>query len=140
MSDVKFYYCTICGNIIEKIHDSGLTPMCCMRDMEELKAGMTDGRFESHVPICETSGRKVRICVGAEPHPMEKDHFIEWIELVTDKGIYRRHLNPGDEPFAKFRLCKNEKITDVFAYCNRHKLWRGAMPADDMDYDRYTDD
>lgn len=123
MSDVKYYYCTVCGNIIEMIHDTGNTPMCCMRDMVELEAGTTDGSTEYHVPVCKLHKNSVEINVGHEPHPMEKIHYIEWIELVTTKGSHRIYLQPGDEPNAHFHLCNNEEPIKVYAYCNKHKLW-----------------
>lgn len=138
MNGTKFYYCTVCGNIIEKVHDSGLIPTCCMREMEELEAGAVEASTEHHIPMCEKNGKKVDICVGQKPHPMEKDHYIEWIEVVTDKGVYRRHLSPGDEAKAHFHLLGNENILCVYAYCNKHKLWQGKC--EETEYNRYTDD
>lgn len=145
MSDKKYYYCTVCGNIMDVVHDSGNVPMCCMRDMELLVAGVTDGKVEYHVPICKIHSNKVEIRVGKEPHPMEKHHYIEWIEIVTTSDIQRKYLNPGDEPQAHFRICKGEELLHVYAYCNLHKLWKCILAEDCEDdcckeYDRYTCD
>lgn len=145
MSDIKYYYCTVCGNIIEIVHNTGNTPMCCMRDMEELVPGVTDGNTEYHVPVCKVRRNKIDVCIGQEPHPMEKSHYIEWIEIETTKGIHRRNLYPGEEPVAHFHLCDNEELVNVYAYCNKHKLWSCAYSKDSTDNlsdecDRYTCD
>lgn len=145
MSEIKYYYCTICGNVIEKVHDSKNTPMCCMRDMEELVACSTDGKTEFHVPVYKIHRDKLVVCIGKEPHPMEKDHYIEWIEVETNKGIMRRYLKPGDNPTAHFHLCDKEEVLKIYAYCNKHKLWSCAFEKEHQydccdEYDRYTCD
>ena len=148
MSKVKFYYCTVCGNIIEMVHDSGNNPICCMRDMEEIEPGVTDGNLEYHVPTYTRHGHKIKVQIGKEPHPMEDMHYIEWIELETTKGISRRYLKSGDKPTVRFRLCKDEEPLNIYAYCNKHKLWKCTYTPDDMEhqdecsreYDRYTCD
>ncbi len=57
-------------------------------------------------------------------HPMLEEHFIEWITLNTNQGIYRKQLNPGQEPVADFCLCDGEQVEEVYAYCNLHGLWK----------------
>ena len=124
MEKHRFYYCQVCGNIIEKIHDSGNELTCCMRTMMEIEPGTTDGKIEFHVPICEISNDTVTVRVGQEPHPMAEDHYIEWIELITDKSISRKYLKPGEKAEAKFCLFDGEKVCAIYAYCNKHKLWK----------------
>ena len=37
---------------------------------------------------------------------MLEEHFIEWITLNTNQGIYRKQLNPGQDLVAEFEhLC-----------------------------------
>ena len=55
---------------------------------------------------------------------MLEEHFIEWITLSTNQGIYRKQLNPGQEPVADFCLCDGELVEEVYAYCNLHGLWK----------------
>lgn len=124
MCDPRFYLCEICGNVFEIIHDSGNQPVCCGTPMKEMMPGTTDGKTEWHVPVCKVTELKVVVHVGENPHPMEKDHYIEWIELVTDRGLVRKYLEPGDDPVANFKLCNDEKILEVYAYCNKHRLWK----------------
>ena len=46
--EVKYYICKHCGNIIEKINDTGVPVICCGEEMAELKAGVTDAAVEKH--------------------------------------------------------------------------------------------
>ena len=70
--------------------------------MQELKAGVTDAAVEKHVPVYTIEGSHVHVVVGETKHPMLEEHFIEWITLNTNQGIYRKQLNPGQEPVADF--------------------------------------
>ena len=91
--------------------------------MPELKAGVTDAAVEKHVPVYTLDGNLVHV-VGEIKHPMLEEHFIEWITLNTNQGIYRKQLNPGQEPVADFCLCDGEQVEEVYAYCNLHGLWK----------------
>ena len=64
----------------------------------------------------------VNVNVGSINHPMEEVHWIEWVQLNTDKGSYRKVLNPGEAPNVSF-LLGDEKPLGVYAYCNLHGLW-----------------
>ena len=117
----EVYRCAICGGIVEVLHE-GMVMQCCGQPMTLLKENTTDGAREKHVPVVEPVEGGYRVVVGSSEHPMLAEHFIEWIELVTDSHVYRQELKPGEKPEAVF-------LTDarqVFAraYCNLHGLWR----------------
>ena len=61
--------------------------------------------------------------IGSIPHPMTKDHYIEWVALVTNKGNQRKSLKPGDAPNVVFMLDEDECVEEILAYCNIHSLW-----------------
>ena len=124
MCEKKYYVCEVCGNIVEKVHDSGNELMCCMRTMQELEAGTTDGKVEYHIPVCKLKHNELKVKIGKEPHPMEDKHYIQWVSVITDKGEMRKYLKPGDEPEVCFHLCDDEKVCEIYAYCNLHKLWK----------------
>ncbi len=126
MKDTKFYICNLCGNLIEKIHDSGVTPVCCGQKMTELVAGTTEASREKHIPEVNVEGNLVTVTVGSVLHPMTKEHSILWVSLVTDKGIYRKELTPEDEPRATFTLT-DESALAAYAYCNLHGLWKAEI-------------
>lgn len=123
MKKKRFYFCPICGNLIEMVHDSGNVPYCCGKVMQELEAGVTDGKEEFHVPVCLTDGNRVAIKIGDQPHPMEEKHYIEWIEAVTNRRVIRKYLCQGCEPIMRFKLEDGEELCKAYAYCNLHKLW-----------------
>ena len=122
--EVKYYVCNHCGNIIEMVKDQGVPVMCCGEAMHELKAGVTDAAVEKHVPVYTVDKQHVHVVVGETKHPMLDNHFIEWITLNTNQGIYRKQLIPGQEPIADFCLCDGEYVEEVYAYCNLHGLWK----------------
>ncbi len=123
----KFLLCKRCGNLIEMINDSGVTPICCGANMEVLNANSTEAATEKHIPVIENESNIVHITVGEVLHPMEEAHYIEWIYLETNKGVKRADLNPGNTPEAYFALTEGEEIVRAFAYCNLHGLWVKEM-------------
>ena len=123
MAMVQFFKCLKCGKIIEIVNKGCPVVVCCGDEMKELKANTTDGAMEKHVPVIEQNGNAVTVTVGSVAHPMEADHWIQWIEIETDKGVQRKNLNPGEAPQATFIL-SGEKLLAVYEYCNKHGLWK----------------
>ena len=121
MKNVKFYICPHCGNIVEMIHDAGVNPVCCGQKMDELVPGAVEASHEKHIPAVDVDGGILAVRVGSVEHPMAEEHWIEWVELVSDKGIQRKYLNPGEAPKVRF-LLNGEKPLAVYAYCNLHGL------------------
>lgn len=119
----KFYICEKCGNVVEIINASGVTPHCCGQKMSVLEAGVVEASREKHIPEVEVLGNKVKVVVGSVIHPMAEEHSILWIYLETDKGGHRKDLKPGEAPEAVFAL-EGEKPVAVYAYCNLHGLWK----------------
>jgi superoxide reductase len=118
----EVYKCSVCGNIVEVMHKGGGTLVCCNKEMALLAENSVDASREKHVPVIEKDGDKVTVRVGSAPHPMDPDHYIEWIEVVTDAGIFVKFLNPGDKPEAVFMVVS--KNIYARAYCNKHGLWK----------------
>ncbi|MBR5126457.1 MAG: desulfoferrodoxin [Oscillospiraceae bacterium] len=123
---MKFYICPHCGNIVEMVNDAGPKPFCCGQRMRELVPGSVDASHEKHVPDVKVAEGVVEVNVGSVNHPMEEVHWIEWVQLVSDKGSYRKWLNPGEAPNVKF-LLNGEKPMAVYAYCNLHGLWKKEL-------------
>lgn len=125
---LQVFKCEKCGSIVEVLHEAGCDPVCCGQPMKALIENTTDAAKEKHVPVIEKGPDGVVVKVGSVSHPMEPDHFIEWIELVVPgpdgKGetLQRRWLKPGDKPEAAFAV----KAAGAYAreYCNKHGLWK----------------
>lgn len=123
----KFYICEHCGNIIAKVKDAGVPVMCCGQKMKEIVPGKTDAAVEKHMPVCKVEGNLVTVTVGSVEHPMQEDHYIEWVSLQTKQGNQRKVLKPGDKPTVSFALCDGDEVEAVYAYCNLHSLWKTEM-------------
>ena len=126
MKNNKFYICAHCGNIVEMVHDAGVPVICCGQKMDELVPNSVEASGEKHIPAVTVSEGIVEVNVGSVDHPMVDVHWIEWVQLITDKGSYRHYLNPGEAPYVKF-LLNGEKPLAVYAYCNLHGLWKTEL-------------
>lgn len=119
----EVYECNVCGNIVEVLHAGVGELVCCGQPMELLTEKTEDEGREKHVPVIEKTDKGVKVKVGSIPHPMEENHYIEWIEIIADGKSYREFLKPGGKPEAEFEV-KAEKI-EAREYCNVHGLWKG---------------
>jgi len=119
---LEIYKCNICGNIIEVLNVGGGELVCCGQPMELLTEKTDDNGKEKHVPVVEKTETGVRVKVGSIPHPMEENHYIEWIEVIADGVVHRKFLNPGDKPEVEFNVMA-ERI-EAREYCSIHGLWK----------------
>lgn len=124
MTDAKlFYRCSICGNLVNIIENSGVSMVCCGQDMDLLTANTTDASTELHVPFITIVDKHLHVQIGEKPHPQTSEHHIAWIAVVQGNSMQRVDLSPdGKTPAAKFSI-RGKKAT-VYAYCNLHGLWK----------------
>ena len=120
----KFLLCRRCGNLIEMINDSGVTPICCGTDMETLVANSKEAATEKHIPVIEITNNIAKITVGEVLHPMEEEHYIEWISLVKDNKEFFVKLYPEQSAEARFPYLKGSTL---YAFCNKHGLWKAEV-------------
>ena len=120
---MRFFKCTICGNVISHLYDSGVRVVCCGKEMVELIPNTVDAATEKHVPVYEIKDNKVYVTIGSEEHPMTDEHHIEWVAIETKMGNQRKILKAADKPKVCFALCEGDKVENVYAYCNLHGLW-----------------
>ena len=118
----QIYRCNVCGNIVEVVEPAGGTLTCCGQPMELLKENSKDAALEKHVPVIEKIEGGYKVTVGAVAHPMLEEHYIMWIELLTDDKVMRKYLKPGDKPEAVFMTDAKKVIARE--YCNLHGLWK----------------
>jgi len=123
----KFYKCNVCGNIITKLHDSGITPSCCSRTMTELVPNEKTGSEETHMPcVCRIDCSTIKVVIGRIPHPMDDNHRIRFIYLETNKGGQIQYLKPSSPPEALFFT--TDIPISIYAFCNIHGLWKASIP------------
>lgn len=124
MSDVKFYRCEVCGNIVAMVREGGGTLSCCGQEMTLLEANTTDAATEKHVPVVTKEDGKIKVAVGSATHPSLPEHYIQWIALATDDKVQITYLEPGMEPKAEFPEVESGT---VYEYCNLHGLWKAEF-------------
>lgn len=125
----QIYKCNICGNVIEVLHIGPGELICCNQPMELMALKNKEEGTEKHLPIIEELPANVcrdkdgfKIRVGKEEHPMEDNHYIEWIEINTIDGKSgKKFLKPKDKPESDFYT--RMKVTAIRTYCNVHGLW-----------------
>ncbi len=120
----RFFICEHCGNIIVKIRDEGVAVQCCGEKMKEIIPGTSDGAQEKHVPVYDVQNGKVTVTVGEAEHPMTPEHYIEWVCLETENGLLFKQLKPNTAPSISFLVSEKDKIKAVYAFCNKHSLWK----------------
>lgn len=118
----QVYRCNVCGNVVEVLHAGKGTLVCCGKPMELLAENTVDASREKHVPVVDKTGDSLKVQVGSAPHPMEDNHYIEWIEVLVDGRVLRRYLRPGEAPEATFAAAGGQVVAR--AYCNLHGHWR----------------
>lgn len=121
--EMEFYRCSRCGQIIAIVKKTGVPIICCGEKMQKIEPGTTDASVEKHVPVVKKEGNTVTVSIGSAPHPMEEEHYIEWVSLQTKMGNQRKALKPGDKPEVCFSVCDGDEVEAAFAYCNLHSLW-----------------
>ena len=119
---LEIYKCELCGNIVEVLHASDGTLVCCDQPMTLMTENTVDAAREKHVPVIEKTDKGIKVKVGDVPHPMEEKHYIEWIELIADGKSYMQFLNPGDAPEATFEISAAQ--VTAREYCNIHGHWK----------------
>lgn len=126
----KFLICEKCGSVLTFLTGDGDDVNCCGEKMKELHVADIDGAKEKHVPQVNKIEGAVRVDVGEISHPMEGDHYIEWIYLQTRRGVQFVRLKDGEEPRATFGVsgeAPGDKAIAVYAYCNKHGLWKTQL-------------
>ncbi len=118
----EVYKCEVCGNIVEMLHTGVGQLICCGQPMQLQAENTVDAATEKHVPVATQTEQGVKVVVGSELHPMENDHYIEWIEVITGAGSLKHFLKPGDNPEVEIKL--QGEIESVREYCNLHGLWK----------------
>jgi superoxide reductase len=122
MTELKqIYKCNVCGNMVEMVHTGAGELICCGENMERKQEKNEEEGLEKHRPVIERTDSGVIVKVGSVPHPMAPDHYIEWIEVITEHRVYRKNIAINQDPWAEFFL-EAEHIK-ARAYCNIHGLW-----------------
>ena len=122
---IKFSKCKLCGKIVAVDSKYPCPTVCCGEEMEDLVPNTVDAAQEKHVPVYTVLEDGVDVKIGSVEHPMVEDHYIEWAAIQTKYEFIMRYLDPGKPAHTIFpKICKKDCILAVYAYCNKHGLWK----------------
>ncbi len=116
----ELYKCRVCENVVEVVHQGVGTLVCCDESMlllEEHQANIDDAHY-AHIEHLDEITKKIHFT-----HPMTKEHYLEFIEVVSNDGKYikRKHLKIDEKPELTFK-CECKEGFYVRVYCNIHGL------------------
>ena len=116
-------------HIVEVYGDDELDLVCCGNPLKAIAPNTVDAAKEKHVPVAtyDAAKNEVHVTVGSVAHPMTEEHLIEYIILVTKKGVQRVELTATDAPEVTFRLMDGDTPVKVLEYCNLHGLWQAEI-------------
>ena len=120
---LQIYKCEKCGNIVEVLFGGKGELVCCGQPMKLFVENTVDAAKEKHVPVIEKTADGCKVRVGEVAHPMDENHYIQWVELIADGKAYLQFLNPGETPEATFQI-DADQVT-AREYCSLHGLWKG---------------
>ncbi|MEI6578925.1 MAG: desulfoferrodoxin family protein [Eubacteriales bacterium] len=121
MTNIAFFRCTVCGNIMVHFLHDRVKLKCCEQSMTKLEPN-ADGAEEIHIPVVMKESDNLHVEVGAQLHPMLPEHHIELIVTDTFNTTEISYLKPGMEPKADFK--DGSSTGTVYEYCNVHGLWK----------------
>lgn len=120
---LRFFKCMHCQNVVVKLLDKNVPIFCCGEQMVEIFANTVEASTEKHLPVVNINNGFVEVKVGSVSHPMEKEHYINFIVVETEKGYTIKTLLPDQLPEAKIYVGE-DKVLAVYEYCNLHGLWK----------------
>jgi superoxide reductase len=135
----KYYVCQICGHI-----EFGSAPASCpvchspqnqfKEDADALMPSEKEGK-EKHIPqiivskecgLIPDACQDVHVKIGSVPHPMQEDHWIQWIDIYVNKVYSARYqLLPANLQAAVSLHLKSSvsgTLTTI-EHCNKHGSW-----------------
>ncbi len=116
----KILKCDDCGSIIQVLaEDDG---DACDTHMFEFPAQTEGEKSPKHKPVVEIDGNKVTVKVGEAAHPMDDDHYIQFLIVEAGAEQYAKCFKPGDVAEATFTVNSAADVK-ALAFCNLHGLW-----------------
>lgn len=111
MKKLNFYVCPDCGNLITAATETGVS--CCGRTLLPL---------EPQKPEEPLSVEKIDDSwFVSSPHPMDKDHYVSFVALLTGDTLFLRRLYPEWDLQTRIPAFGHGVL---LWHCTRHGLFR----------------
>ena len=111
------YVCPVCGNILAASGEAEI--ICCGVPLLPLEAEVPDEEHAIHILPVED---EYYITLD---HEMSRSHYISFIGAVRDNGLELIKLYPEQAAEGRVKISRTRMI---YAYCNRHGLFRLTLP------------
>lgn len=112
MKKMCFYICPNCGNMINAMTDTNI--ICCGKKLKRLKPQKATGQ---ECLIVEKIESDYYITTH---HPMEREHYISFVALLTGDSVMLRKQYPEWELQVRIPLFAHGRL---LWYCNKHGLF-----------------
>ena len=112
MKKMHFYICPNCGNMITAMTDTNIT--CCGKKLKALQPQKAAENQRLNVEKIEND------FYITTRHPMEKEHYIQFVALLTGDSIMIRKQYPEWELQVRIPIFAHGKL---LWYCNKHGLF-----------------
>lgn len=112
MKKMHFYVCPVCGNMITAMTETGIS--CCGKKLQPLQPHKADENQKLNVARIEND-----FYITAN-HPMEREHYIPFVALLTSDTLMLRKLYPEWELQVRIPIFSHGRL---LWYCNRHGLF-----------------
>lgn len=109
----RFYVCPVCGNVIWAVGEGAYS--CCGVTLPPLEVEADDAAHRINAERVETEWYVTL------DHPMDKQHYITFLALVSADRVQIVRLYPEQNAEARFFLRGHGWL---YAYCNHHGLFR----------------
>jgi len=114
----KLFQCDICGCLVKSLNRPVLGLICCDEEMIELKPETGDLASENHLPFPENLVEK-QFRTGKHPHPMVKAHYIDFMQVVSDRYVFTQYFFPYDRIVFRLPLFFRGEVK-LFSHCLIH--------------------
>ena len=112
MKRMLFYVCPDCGNMITAMAEANIS--CCGKIMNPMKPQKADEQHKLNVEIIETD------YYLTTAHPMERQHYITFVALITTDGLTMKKLYPQWDMQTRILFRKHGRL---IWHCSRHGLF-----------------
>lgn len=112
MRKTQFYVCPVCGNIITAMADANIT--CCGKKLTALPLQKADETQYLGIEKIENE------YFVSSDHPMERQHYISFVALLSADGVILRKLYPQWDLQCRLPFVRRARLV---WYCTQHGLF-----------------
>lgn len=112
MRKTQFYVCPVCGNIITAMAEANIT--CCGKKLTALPLQKADETQYLNIEKIENE------YFVSSDHPMERQHYISFVALLSADGVIFRKLYPQWDLQCRLPFVRRARLV---WYCTQHGLF-----------------